>query len=87
MNAQETQDRREEIMVELYANELTMQEIAEEFGVSRQCIHDINTGMYGNIPGYNYPVRRMKAYPKEKTPDMEPWLDCYTLTSAKYWRG
>tara|TARA_R100001244_G_scaffold106742_1_gene79199 strand:- start:133 stop:381 length:249 start_codon:yes stop_codon:yes gene_type:complete len=80
MNAQETQDRREEIMVELSANELTVNEIAKEFGVSRQYVHGINIGMYGNIPGYNYPVRRMTAYPKEKYTDMEPWFeDCYEV--------
>jgi hypothetical protein len=80
MNEQERKDRKEEIMVELSANELTMQEIAEEFGVSRQCIHDINTGMYGNIPGYNYPVRRVSAKPKEKPTDMEVWFeDCYEV--------
>jgi len=82
-----TQDRIDEIIVELSANELTVKEIAKEFEVSRQYIHGINIGMYGNIPGYNYPVRRMTAYPKEKNPDMESWLDCYHITNAKYWRG
>ena len=80
MNEQERKDRKEEIMVELSANELTVNEIAEEFGVSRQYIHGINIGMYGNIRGYNYPVRRTDHYPKEKYTDMEPWFeDCYEV--------
>ena len=80
MNEQERKDRKEEIMVELYANELTINEIAEEFGVSRQCIYDINVGISGRIPNYSYPVRVVVAKPKEKPTNMEVWFeDCYEV--------
>ena len=80
MNAQDTQNRIEEIMVELSAGELTPQEIAKEFGVSNAYVYAINNGTYGTIRGYNYPVRRMVAYPKEKYTDMEVWFeDCYEV--------
>ena len=36
------QDQIDEIIVELLANELTMQEIAKEFGVSRYYVNDVN---------------------------------------------
>ena len=71
----DTQDRTDQIIVELQANELTPQEIAKEFGVSKQLVYGINNGRYGRIPGFNYPVRRMSAKLKEKPTDMEPWME------------
>jgi DNA invertase Pin-like site-specific DNA recombinase len=75
-----TQDRTDQIIVELLANELTPHEIAKEFGVSYQLVYGINNGRYGRIPGFNYPVRRMTAKRKEKPTDMEVWHeDCYEV--------
>ena len=71
----DTQDRTDQIIVELQANELTPHEIAKEFGVSKQLVYGINNGRYGRIPGFNYPVRRMTAKPKERPTDMEPWME------------
>jgi hypothetical protein len=80
MNAQEIRDRREEIMVELSAGELTIPGIAKEFGVTNSYIYAINEGKHGRIRGYNYPVRRTNPYPKEKYTDMEVWFeDCYEV--------
>jgi hypothetical protein len=80
MNAQDTQNRIEEIMVELSAGELTIPEIAKEFGVTNSYIYAINEGKHGRIRGYNYPVRRTDPYPKEKYTDMEVWFeDCYEV--------
>ena len=76
----DTQDRTDQIIVELQANDLTPHEIAKEFGVSYQLVYGINNGRYGRIPGFNYPVRRMTAKPKEKPTDMEVWHeDCYEV--------
>jgi AraC-like DNA-binding protein len=75
-----TQDRIDQIIVELHANELTMQEIAEEFGVSTSYIYEVNQGKYGRIPNYSYPVRVSSAKRKEKYTDMEVWFeDCYEV--------
>ena len=71
----DTQDRTDQIIVELLANELTPHEIAKEFGVSYQLVYGINNGRYGRIPGFYYPVRRMTAKLKEKPTDMEPWME------------
>ena len=75
-----TQDRIDQIIVELLANELTMKEIAKEFGVSRYYVNDVNQGNRGKIEGFRYPVRSVKASPKEKPTDMEVWHeDCYEV--------
>ena len=75
-----TQDKIDQIIVELLANELTMKEIAKEFGVSRYYVNDVNQGKYGRIPNYNYPVRSVSAKRKEKPTDMEVWHeDCYEV--------
>ena len=81
-----TQDRIDQIIVELHANELTMKEIGKEFGVSTSYIYEVNQGKYGRIPNYSYPVRVVSAKPKERYTDMEPWLeDCHdTILSESY---
>ena len=74
------QDQIDEIIVELLANEFSMQEIAKEFGVSRYYVNNINLGIHGKIGGFRYPVRSVKASPKEKPTDMEVWHeDCYEV--------
>ena len=74
-----TQDKIDEIIVELLANEFSMKEIAKEFGVSRYYVNDVNQGNRGKIEGFRYPVRSVKASPKEKPSDMDPWLDFYEV--------
>ena len=39
-----TTDQIYEVIVELYAEERSLREISEEFGVSRRTIHNINVG-------------------------------------------
>ena len=74
------QDRTDQIIVELQANELSVQEIAKEFGVSRYYVNNINQGKYGRIPSYSYPIRMVSAKRKEKPTDMEVWYeDCYEV--------
>ena len=74
------QDQTDEIIVELLANEFSMQEIAKEFGVSRYYVNNINLGIHGTIEGFRYPIRSVKASPKEKPSDMEVWFeDCYEV--------
>jgi len=76
----DNQDQIDEIIVELLANEFSMQEIAKEFGVSRYYVNDVNQGNRGKIEGFRYPVRSVKASPKEKPTDMEVWHeDCYEV--------
>ena len=75
-----TQDQTDEIIVELLANEFSMKEIAKEFGVSRYYVNNINLGIHGTIEGFRYPIRSVKASPKEKPSDMEVWYeDCYEV--------
>ena len=75
-----TQDKIDQIIVELQANELTMKEIAKEMGVSTAYVYEVNQGKYGRIPNYNYPVRMVSAKRKEKPTDMEVWYeDCYEV--------
>ena len=76
----DTQDRTDQIIVELLANEFSMQEIAKEFGVSRYYVNNINLGIHGTIEGFRYPIRSVKSSPKEKPSDMEVWFeDCYEV--------
>ena len=39
-----TEDQRYELMVELYAGELSMEQIMEEFGISRSFLYAFNAG-------------------------------------------
>ena len=52
-----TQDRIDEIIVELYANELSVAKIAKEFGVTKQYIYMITSGESGRMENYKYPIR------------------------------
>ena len=52
-----TEDQVYEVIVELYARELSMNGIGKEFGVSRSLISEINKGEKYAIDGYKYPVR------------------------------
>ena len=52
-----TEDQVYEVIVELYARELSMVEIGNEFGVSKALISKINRGEKYAIDGYDYPVR------------------------------
>ena len=52
-----TQDRIDEIIVELYANELSVAKIAKEFGVTKQYIYMINSGKSHKMKHYKYPIR------------------------------
>ena len=75
-----TQDKIDQIIVELQANELTMKEIGKEMGVSAAYVYEVNQGKYGRIPNYNYPARSVSAKRKEKPTDMEVWHeDCYEV--------
>ena len=75
-----TQDKIDQIIVELQANELTMKEIGKEMGVSTAYVYEVNQGKYGRIPNYNYPVRSVSAKRKEKPTNMEVWHeDCYEV--------
>jgi len=44
MTTQKVQDRIDEIIVELYANELSIAKIAKEFGVTKNYVYMINSG-------------------------------------------
>ena len=52
-----TEDQVYEVIVELYARELSMDDIGKEFDVSRSLISEINKGEKYVIDGYKYPVR------------------------------
>ena len=52
-----TEDQVYEVMVELYARELSMAEIGNEFGVSKSLISQLNRGIKYPIDGYKYPIR------------------------------
>ena len=51
------EDEVDEIIVELYAEERTFAQIAEEFGVSRETIGHINAGRVYKMEHYKYPIR------------------------------
>ena len=75
-----TQDKIDQIIVELQANELTMKEIGKEMGVSTAYVYEVNQGKNCRIPNYNYPSRSVSAKRKEKPTDMEVWYeDCYEV--------
>tara|TARA_Y100000593_G_scaffold16892_3_gene33629 strand:- start:437 stop:661 length:225 start_codon:yes stop_codon:yes gene_type:complete len=46
-----------EIIVELYADELSFNKIAKEFDVSREAVGHINAGRTHRMEGYKYPIR------------------------------
>lgn len=52
-----SEQKLDEIVVELLANELSMIEIAEEFGVSKGHIYNINYGRKLKMPNFHYPIR------------------------------
>ncbi len=54
-----TEDQRYELMVELYANELSMEEIMAEFGISKSFLYSINAGKKHPIEDYKYPIRQV----------------------------
>ena len=49
----------DEIIVELLADELSMIEIAKEFGVSRCFIYAINSGKKHKMENFKYPIREL----------------------------
>ena len=55
-----TTDQIYEVIVELYAEERSLREISEEFGVSRRTIHNINVGDLFRISNYTYPIRPIR---------------------------
>ena len=59
-----TQEEVDQIMVELLANELMVDDIAAEFGVSRSHIYNINSGKNFKIDGFKYPIREMVSKPR-----------------------
>ena len=60
-----TQQKVDEIVVELLANELTMIEIADEFGICKAHVYNINSGKRFKMDGFNYPIREMDDLQKE----------------------
>tara|TARA_R100000963_G_C4621383_1_gene88788 strand:+ start:217 stop:387 length:171 start_codon:yes stop_codon:yes gene_type:complete len=52
-----SEDEVYEIIVELYAKERTVREIAKEFNVSKEDISRINTGKVYPLKHYTYPIR------------------------------
>ena len=71
-----TQDDVDEIVVELLANEVTMNDISDEFGVSVSNIYSINSGKRFRMEGFKYPIRKMSS-PKRRE-DLEV-LEYYLL--------
>ena len=69
MTTQKVQDRIDEIIVELYANELSIAKIAKEFGVTKNYVYMINSGECGTMAGFKYPVREKKYPPREPPTD------------------
>jgi len=64
-----SQQRIDEIVVELLANELSVPKIAKEFGVSKSYVYMVNSGECGRMPGFKYPVREKKYPPREPPTD------------------
>ena len=52
-----SEDTAYEVIVELYANELSFKKIAEEFNISREAVGHINAGRTHRLEGYKYPIR------------------------------
>ena len=70
MITQKAQDRIDEIVVELYADELSIAKIAKEFGVTKNYIYMINSGVCGKMEHYKYPIREKKYPPREEPTDI-----------------
>ena len=79
----------DEIIVELLANERSMEEIYTEFEISRAYLYAINSGRKHRMNGFKYPVReltgqldpnseRQKQKANATEANMEP-LETYTL--------
>jgi len=79
----------DEIIVELLANERSMEEIYTEFEISRAYLYAINSGKKYRMEGFKYPVRKLDGlldpnseHQKQKArairDNMEP-LETYTL--------
>ena len=49
----------DELIVELLANELTLNNIAKEFGVSRGLVYAINNGQKHKMDNFKYPIREL----------------------------
>jgi predicted transcriptional regulator len=65
----DSQQRVDEIVVELLANELSVAKIAKEFGVTKAYVYQVNSGECGRMDGFKYPVREKKYPPKEAPTD------------------
>ena len=51
-----SKDQAYEVIVELYADELSITDIAKEFNISREAVGHINAGRVHRMEGYKYPV-------------------------------
>jgi len=51
----------DEIIVELLANEKTMEEIHTEFEISRAYLYAINSGRKCRMEGFKYPIRELEG--------------------------
>ena len=51
----------DEIIVELLANEKTMEEIRTEFGISRSYLYSINSGRKCHMERFKYPIRELEG--------------------------
>ena len=71
-----TQDDVDEIVVELLANEVTMNDISDEFAVRVSNIYSIKSGKRFRMEGFKYPIRKMSS-PKRRE-DLEV-LEYYLL--------
>ena len=71
-----TQDDVDEIVVELFANEVTMNDISDEFGVSVSYIYNINCGKRFRMEGFNYPIRKRESPKRREDPEV---LEYYLL--------
>jgi len=63
------QQRADEIVVELLANELSVAKIAKEFGVTKAYVYMVNSGECARMNGFKYPVREKKQFAKEAPTD------------------
>ncbi len=71
-----TQEEVDEIVVELLANEVTINDISDEFGVSVSYIYNINCGKRFKIEGFKYPIRKMESPKRREDPEI---LEYYPL--------
>jgi len=64
-------DLVDEIMVELYADELSMNDIAKEFDISIRHLYNINDGQRWQLPNFHYPVRNCDRSINQGDSDMD----------------